>query len=92
MFTDGSYISGAVITVQQRLRSNHQNTYVYFYTHKGISSLSPTTDFFGTTHADDLLPLFPLRETAMYSSIPTDNDRELTRLMTLMWTNFAITG
>lgn len=81
-------------TIKHRLGySNHQSTYLYLFTHKGTSSFSTSaTEFLGTTHADDLIPLFPIRKVAFYSAIPTEQDKELTRVMSLMWTNFARTG
>lgn len=48
--------------------------------------------FFGTAHSDDLIPLFPFRKTVFFSTIPSRQDRELTKLMTRMWTNFARFG
>ncbi|KAG4067634.1 hypothetical protein HA402_005406 [Bradysia odoriphaga] len=92
LFTDGGFI-GIVETIRHRLSyTNHNNTYVYLYTQKGTASFSTATEFFGTSHADDLIPLFPMRKVAFYSTIPSEHDRELTRLMTLMWTNFVKTG
>lgn len=92
LFTDGGFI-GIVETIKHRLSySNHQSTYVYLFTHKGTASFSTATEFYGTSHADDLIPLFPMRKSAFYSAIPTDQDIELTKAMSLMWTNFARTG
>lgn len=80
-------------TIKQRLgHSNHNHTYVYLYTHKGTASFSTATEFFGTSHADDLLCLFPLRKSAFYFTITTEQDRQLVKHMSLMWTNFARTG
>lgn len=80
-------------TLQHRLGySNHQSTYLYLYTHKGTSSFSTAAEYYGTSHADDLIPLFPIRKTGFYSAIPTEQDKEVTKVMSLMWTNFARTG
>lgn len=80
-------------TIKHRLGySNPPNTYVYLFTHKGTSSFSTATEFLGTTHADDLIPLFPMRKVAFYSAIPSEQDRDVTKVMSLMWTNFARTG
>lgn len=57
-----------------------------------MSSFSTASEFFGTSHADDLLSLFPMRKVAFYSAIPTEKDMELTKVMSLMWANFAKTG
>lgn len=91
LFTDR--YAQIIETVKHRLGySNHANTYIYLYTHKGTSSFGTSTDFLGTSHIDDLIPLFPLRKTAFYSTVPSDHDRDLIRLMSMMWTNFARTG
>lgn len=91
MFTD-PYLA-FVETVQQRVQNlRHSNTYLYLFTHKGTASFSRTARYHGTSHADDLIPLFPLRKTAFYSSIPSNQDRELIEVMNRMWTNFAIFG
>lgn len=82
-----------VETIKHRLSySNHPNTYTFLYTHKGSCSFCSATEFFGTTHGDDLIPLFPMHKRSFYSSVPTENDRELTKLMSSMWTNFVRTG
>lgn len=65
---------------------------MYIFTHRGKASFSTSSQFRGTAHADDLIPLFPLRKTSFYSSIPSDQDREVTKVMSLMWTNFARFG
>ncbi|KAJ6635071.1 Juvenile hormone esterase [Pseudolycoriella hygida] len=80
-------------SVQGRLeQSSHSNTYLYLFTHKGKASFSTATNYYGTSHADDLIPLFPLRKTVFYSSLPSAQDRELTKVMSRMWTNFARFG
>ncbi|KAJ6649230.1 Juvenile hormone esterase, partial [Pseudolycoriella hygida] len=92
LFTDGSFI-GMVETLKHRLERNHESTFVYLYTQKGTSSFSVVaTEFFGTSHADELISLFPLRKNAFYSAIPSEQELELNRLMSEMWTNFARTG
>lgn len=91
MFTDRFLIF--IESVQGRLaESNHGGTFLYIFSHKGKASFSRTTSFFGTSHADDLIPVFPLRKTSFYSSIPSRQDRELTDVMSLMYTNFARFG
>lgn len=57
-----------------------------------MSSFSTASEFFGTSHADDLLSLFPIRKRAFYSAIPTGQDLEVTKVMSLMWANFVKTG
>ncbi|XP_037029459.1 esterase FE4-like [Bradysia coprophila] len=91
LFTD-TYLT-FVDSVRQRVQDiRHSSTYLYLFTHKGTASFSRTTRYQGTSHADDLIPLFPLRKTVFYSSIPTNEDRELIEVMPLLWTNFAKFG
>ncbi len=48
----------------------------------------------GTSHAEELQYLFPVRKDLPYffSSIPTEDDKRLTKIMTKLWVNFAYTG
>lgn len=86
--------------LKYRLKDNlRDNTFVYEFSHKGSASYSELLaggpeKFHGTCHADDLLRLFPTHRTIpnFYSSIPSDDDKEVTRLMTKLWVNFATTG
>lgn len=91
LFTD--IFLAFIESVQDRVEhSNHSSTYLYLFTHKGKASFSRTTKFLGTAHADDLIALFPIRKSNFYSSIPSSQDRQLTDVMSLMWTNFARFG
>lgn len=90
---------GTLENIGFRLRDNlRDNTYVYLLSHKGSSSYSELVgggeNFYGTCHADELLYLFPSHKTipALYSTIPSQEDKEVTRLMTKLWVNFATTG
>lgn len=91
LFTDIFLIF--INSIQDRVEhSSHSRTFLYLFTHKGKASFSNTTAYLGTAHADDLIPLFPLRKSVFYSSIPSTQDRELTTVMSQMWTNFVRFG
>lgn len=89
-----------VENLEYRLKNNlRDNTFVYLFSHKGSASYSEVLGggkekFYGTCHADDLLRLFPSHKTmpALFSSIPSHDDKEVTRLMTKLWVNFASSG
>lgn len=68
------------------------NTYVYLFSHKGSASMSVTENFEGTSHADDLIYLFPFHKSRYYSSMPTDSDENLFRNMPQLWMNFVKYG
>lgn len=88
------------MNLEHRLRDNPKdNTFVYLFSHKGHSSYSElllggAEHFHGTCHADDLLYLFPCHKTipALFSSVPSDEDKQLVKIMTTLWVNFARTG
>ncbi|KAG5676471.1 hypothetical protein PVAND_006303 [Polypedilum vanderplanki] len=97
LLTDGGGYFGMFDVLEARLKNNHlDNTFVYFYSHKGGASFTEVTGrqkFLGTSHMDELLNLFPLYESQQfYSSAPTDFDRALQKIMPNLWVNFARTG
>ena len=79
-------------------RGKRDNTFVYLFTHKGAASFTEVFQggetFYGTSHAEELQYLFPIREDLHYffNSVPTDQDKQLTKLITKMWVNFAYHG
>ena len=91
---------GVLKNVEYRLRNNlRDQTYFYLFSHKGSASYSEVVGggsgkFYGTCHADELLYLFPSHKTIpeLFASIPTKEDKEVTRLMTKLWVNFATTS
>lgn len=99
IWSDGYFI-GILENVEFRLRDNlRDQTYFYVFSHKGSTSYSvifggSEETFYGTSHADELLYLFPLQKTipSFFSSIPSKEDKELTRLMISLWVNFASTS
>lgn len=68
------------------------NTFVYLFTHKGSASYSATSEFIGTSHVDDLIPFFGQSKNIFISSLPTNEDRELEKVLPELWVNFAKTG
>lgn len=99
IFGDGLFI-GILDNLEFRLRDNiRDNTFVYLFSHKGAASYSEllggeSEKFYGTCHADELIYLFPQQKTnpILYSSIPSEEDRKLSRLLVELWVNFAKTG
>ncbi|KAL7043409.1 hypothetical protein ACKWTF_001490 [Chironomus riparius] len=97
LFTDGGGYFGMFDVLNYRFQnSTLNNTYIYLYSHKGAASHTEVfgrQKFYGTCHMDELLSLFPLYENNnFYTSIPTDFDRALHRIMPHLWANFASTG
>lgn len=86
--------------VEYRLRNNlRDQTYYYLFSHKGSASYSEITgggseNWYGTSHSDELGYLFTFHKTVpeFFSAIPSKEDKEVTRLMTKLWVNFATTG
>lgn len=92
MWTDGWFI-GLFESLKNRFQFGEMNnTYVYYFSHKSTASFSAATTFLGTSHVDDLIPLFSIRKVYFFSSIPTSHDNELRKTMTALWFNFAKTG
>lgn len=99
LYGDGLFI-GILDNLEFRLKDNiRDNTFVYLFSHKGSASFSELLNgesdkFYGTCHADELMYLFPLQKTnpVLFSSIPTEEDRKLSKLMIELWVNFAKTG
>lgn len=100
LYTDALLTAGTVANLKFRLKDNNrENTFVYLHSHKGSSSFSEIygggeDKFYGTAHGDDLLHLFPLQKSypQLYSSIPTEEDRNLSKAMVKLWVDFARTG
>lgn len=103
LLSDSFMTVGFIETLKLRLNENSSknmnNTFAYMYSHKGSASFYEVfTDgdetFHGTAHADDLLSLFPMQRalSQIYSSIPTEEDRKLSKSMVKMWVNFATFG
>lgn len=77
---------------QRTDKSGLNNTFAYLFSHKGSASFSVTEDFFGTSHADDLIYFFALHKNLYLSSMPTSDDEELFTSMPKLWVDFAKNG
>lgn len=100
LWTDGWFFHAMVDYLKLRF-SNEQrnNTYVYLFTHKGASSFSEifkagSEEYYGAAHAEELQYLFPIRKDLHYffSSIPTEQDKRITKILAKLWVNFAYFG
>jgi carboxylesterase type B len=95
MWTDGWFTGGFFESLKYRFDAavpQLNNTYVYYFSHKSTASFSASTKFYGTSHVDDLIPLFSLRKLYFFSSMPTVHDMQLSKTMITLWINFATTG
>ncbi|KAL7018068.1 hypothetical protein ACKWTF_010617 [Chironomus riparius] len=100
MWSDSWFFHAMVDYLKKRFAiKNAAPTYVYLLSHKGASSFTEvfkggTENFYGTVHAEELQYLFPIRKDFHYffSSIPTEQDKKMTKLMTKLWVNFAYNG
>lgn len=100
LWTDGWFFHAMIDYLKLRF-SNEQRakTFVYLFTHKGSASFSEifkagSETYYGTAHAEELQYLFPIRKDLHYffNSIPTEQDKKLTKIITQLWYNFALTG
>jgi carboxylesterase type B len=100
LWTDGWFFHAMIDYLKLRF-SNEQRaaTYVYLFTHKGAASFSEifkagSETYYGTAHAEELQYLFPIRKDLPYffNSIPTEQDRKISKILTKLWVNFAYTG
>lgn len=48
--------------------------------------------FTGVSHADEMIYLFPVRESLFPYTLPTIEDEQVSEAMTRMWVDFARTG
>lgn len=46
----------------------------------------------GSSHAEELQYLFPIARELFISSIPTEEDEKIRKIITKLWVNFAKTG
>jgi carboxylesterase type B len=98
LLTDGGGYFGMfdVLSARVENNTNKNNTFVYLFSHKGAASfteLAKRQSFFGTSHMNELFCLFPMFETEhFYSSIPSDFDTALQKIVPQLWANFARTG
>lgn len=100
LWTDAWFFHSTIDYLKQRFSSPQRNsTYVYLFTHKGASSFSEifkagSETYYGTAHAEELQYLFPIRKDLPYffSSVPTEHDKKMSKILTKLWVNFAYNG
>lgn len=100
LYTDGWFFHAMIDYIKLRFANERRaDTFVYLFTHKGACSFTEifkggAENYYGTSHAEELQYLFPIRQDLKYffNSIPTEDDKEITRLITKMWVNFAYFG
>lgn len=99
LWTDGWFMSAMMDYLKIRFSNEHKNTFVYYFNHQGAASFSEifkagSETYYGTAHAEELQYLFPIRKDLHYffSSIPTVEDRKLSKIFTKLWVNFAYFG
>ncbi|KAJ8950496.1 hypothetical protein NQ318_015240, partial [Aromia moschata] len=96
LYTDGWFLSCADEAVRYQLKYSKQPVYYYLFAHRGVASL---TEIFGgedsdlgVCHADELQYLFPIGDGLFPDRKPSDDDKQVSTLLTTLWTNFAKTG
>lgn len=98
MFSDSFFAAAMIQVLKYRFKYHNAKTFVYQFSHKGESSISSyfgdEENWYGTCHGDDLIYLFPMHKTVpfVYSAIPTEEDRALSRSMVRYWIDFAEYG
>ncbi|CAH1730140.1 unnamed protein product [Chironomus riparius] len=100
LWTDAWFFHAMVDYLKLRFSNENRNkTYVYLFTHKGASSFTEifkagSENYYGTAHAEELQYLFPIRKDLHYffSSIPTEQDKRISKILTKLWVNFAYFG
>jgi carboxylesterase type B len=99
LWTDAWFMHAMMDYLKIRFSTEHKNTFVYYFIHKGSASFSEifkagSETYYGTAHAEELQYLFPIRKDLHYffSSIPSAADKKLTKIFTKLWVNFAYTG
>ena len=100
LYTDRWFFHPMVDYLKLRFENEQlAETFVYLFTHKGACSFTEVfkggaETFYGTSHAEELQYLFPIRQDLpdFFSSIPTDEDKRVRSIITKLWVNFAYFG
>lgn len=100
LYTDGWFFHAMIDYLKLRFANEQRaKTFVYLFTHKGSCSFTEifkggSEAHYGTSHAEELQYLFPIRNDLKYffNSIPTQQDKQITKLITKLWVNFAYFG
>ncbi|CAG9859231.1 unnamed protein product [Phyllotreta striolata] len=89
VYTDGWFLNCLETTARLRTKYYRKPVYFYLFSYRGGSSLSKvfgSNENFGIIHGDEMLYLFP------FGFVPTEKDKEMSLIMTSLWTNFAYFG
>ncbi|KAG5672659.1 hypothetical protein PVAND_002771 [Polypedilum vanderplanki] len=100
LWTDGWFFHAMIDYLKLRFSNEKRApTYIYLFTHKGAASFSEifkagSETYYGTAHAEELQYIFPIRKDLHYffNSIPTEQDKKISKILTKLWVNFAYTG
>ena len=100
LYTDGWFFHAMIDYLKLRFTDEKRaETFVYLFTHKGACSFTEifkggSEAYYGTSHAEELQYLFPIREDLKYffNSVPTEADKRITQIITKLWVNFAYYG
>jgi carboxylesterase type B len=100
LYTDGWFFHAMIDYLKLRFSNDQRgDTFVYLFTHKGSCSFTEifkggSEAYYGTSHAEELQYLFPIRKDLPYffNSIPTEDDKKVSKMITKLWVNFAYNG
>lgn len=100
LYTDGWFFHAMIDYLKLRfVNEKRGDTFVYLFSHKGSCSFTEifkggSEAYYGTSHAEELQYLFPIRKDLPYffNSIPTEEDKKVSKLITKLWVSFAYTG
>ncbi|XP_075211793.1 carboxylic ester hydrolase-like [Lycorma delicatula] len=92
MYTDAWFMQCATSVLR-----NHQGDANFYYfaqrgPHSSTFGLSNSTEYFGVSHGDDLMYIFPLKSMTSSRKYLTTDERKIQQEMVSLWTNFAIHG
>lgn len=92
MYTDAWFLQCATSAI----RSHQGPANLYYFAQKGPHSTtflaSNSTEYFGVSHSDDLMYLFPMPTYVPTRKFLTNQEKKIVHEMVTMWTNFAIHG
>ncbi|XP_017783906.1 PREDICTED: venom carboxylesterase-6-like [Nicrophorus vespilloides] len=94
LYTDRFFFEGAEKAINLHRKYSKAPLYYYLFAYRGAKSMSAVfgdkINDHGVCHADDLLYLFPLEDTFFNGEKQTVDDKAMTKMLSKLWTNFAI--
>nr|AYN64423.1 carboxylesterase [Dendroctonus armandi] len=96
MYTDGWFLNCADEAVQLHRNYSNHPVYYYLFGHRGVASFTKIfgggdVDY-GVCHADDLQYLFPVGDGLFPDKKPSEDDKNVAKLFSMLFANFALTG